>query len=72
MMQPDRLMEVKSKESHIVHCPYYPMVNYCLNNGLFQLLTIQGGGRTSQGVPKSQGLHKNKAGISKMRSKIIT
>lgn len=25
MMQPDRLMEVKSKESHIVHCPYYPM-----------------------------------------------
>ena len=26
MMKPDRLLEAKSKESHIVHCPYFPQV----------------------------------------------
>jgi len=25
LIQPEKLLEVKSKESHIVHCPYYPM-----------------------------------------------
>lgn len=26
LIQPEKLLEVKSKESHIVHCPYFPMV----------------------------------------------
>lgn len=45
MMQPDRLLEVKSKESHIVHCPYYPLEKheywwvYIVNKRSNQLLT---------------------------------
>lgn len=27
LINQERLLEVKSKESHIVHCPYFPMVS---------------------------------------------
>uniref|UniRef100_A0A7M5XBC5 J domain-containing protein n=1 Tax=Clytia hemisphaerica TaxID=252671 RepID=A0A7M5XBC5_9CNID len=45
MMQPDRLLDAKSKESHIVHCPYYPMEKheywwvYLINKKNNQLVT---------------------------------
>ena len=31
LIQPDKLLEFKSKESHPVHCPYFPLVSLILN-----------------------------------------
>lgn len=28
LIQPEKLLEVKSKESHIVHAPYFPLVSW--------------------------------------------
>ena len=28
LIQPEKLLELKSKESHVVHCPYFPQVTY--------------------------------------------
>ena len=30
LIQPEKLLEMKSKESHIVHSPYFPMVCYLI------------------------------------------
>lgn len=28
LINQEKLLEVKSKESHVVHCPYFPMVRH--------------------------------------------